>query len=164
MKNEIDDCLCHLQEVGFNVRAVESEDHASNVRAFSLMHKSYDGDDQLYIYHPTYKSLLKTYLFFDIVHLIKNIRNNLLNRKKFVFASFTFGLFKDVIDVPQGDISWRMFYDVYEKDEVLQSNLRKAYKLTYQAVHPANNKQDVPLALAIFDETTSTAIKSYFPE
>ena len=57
-----------------------------------------------------------------------------------------------------------MFYDVYEKDEVLQSNLRKAYKLTYQAVHPGNNKQDVSLALAIFDETTSTAIKSYFPE
>ena len=107
---------------------------------------------------------MKTYLFFDIVHWIKNIRNNLLNRKKFVFASSTFGLFKDVIDVPQGYISWRMFYDAYEKDEVLQSNLRKAYKLTYQAVHPGNNKQDVSLALAIFDETTSTAIKSYFPE
>ena len=44
LKNEIDDCLCHLQKVGFNVRAVVSDVHASNVRGFSLMH------NQLYIY------------------------------------------------------------------------------------------------------------------
>ena len=56
------------------------------------------------------------------------------------------------------------FYDVYKKDSELQANLRKAPKLTYGAIHPGNNKQSVPLALAIFGESTTAAIKCYFPE
>ena len=42
--------------------------------------------------------------------------------------------------------------------------MRKANKLTYKVLHPGDNKQSVPLALAIFDPTTSAAIESYFPE
>ena len=34
------------------------------------------------------KIFLRTYVFFDTVHLIKNIQNNLLNAKKFVFLNF----------------------------------------------------------------------------
>ena len=56
-----------------------------------------------------------------------------------------------------------MLYAIYELDEKLQGNLRKAPKLTNKVTHPGNNKQDVSLALATFDETTSTAIKSYYP-
>ena len=36
-------------------------------------------------------------------------------------------------------------------------------RLTYGAIHPGNNKQSMPLALAIFDESTTGAIKCYFP-
>ena len=46
----------------------------------------------------------------------------------------------------------------------LQSNLKKAHKLSYQVLHPGNKKQSVPLALAIFHETTTAAFESYFPE
>ena len=46
----------------------------------------------------------------------------------------------------------------------LQGHLRQAPKLTYRALHPGNNKQSVKLALAIFDPTTTAAIKSYHPE
>ena len=45
----------------------------------------------------------------------------------------------------------------------LQSNLRKAPKMSARVLHPGSNKQSVPLALAIFHETTSAAITSYFP-
>ena len=107
---------------------------------------------------------MRTYLFFDMVHLVKNIRNNLLNNKKFVFPSFEFNLFNDCIKVPGGFVSWSMLYQLYERDELLQGNLRKAPKLTYKATHPGNNKQDVPLALAVFAETSSAAIRSYFPD
>ena len=34
----------------------------------------------------------------------------------------------------------------------------------YKVLHPGNNKQSVPLALAIFEETTITAIRGYLPE
>ena len=55
-------------------------------------------------------------------------------------------------------------HKVYDKDQALQSNLKKAHKLSYRSLHPGNNKQNVSLALSIFDETTIAAIKSYFPE
>ena len=42
--------------------------------------------------------------------------------------------------------------------------MRKASKLTTKLLHPGNCKQDVPNALAIFDETTIAAVKSYVPE
>ena len=41
------------------------------------------------ILHPT-NHLKRTYLFFNPVHLVNNIRNNLLNSKKFVFPAFEF--------------------------------------------------------------------------
>ena len=36
-------------------------------------------------------------------------------------------------------------------------------KLTYKATHPENNKQDVSLASAVFDETTTVTNKIYYP-
>ena len=81
-----------------------------------------------------------------------------------MFPSFKFSSFRDDVEVPEGYISWRMLYELYEKDETLQGHLRKAPRITYQAINPGNNKQNVSLALAIFDESTSAAIKSYFPD
>ena len=164
LKKEIDSYIFTLQNTGFNVRAVIADDHSTNVSAFSYLHGDYDGDSTLFIYHPAYNGLMKTYLFFDIIHIIKNLRNNLLNRKKFVFPAFSFDLFLDKIDVPSGYITWSLFHQIYEKDQTLNANLKKAPKITCKVIHPGNNKQSVPLALAIFDETTSAAIQSYYPE
>ena len=46
----------------------------------------------------------------------------------------------------------------------MQANLRKASNHTYKVIHLGDNKQSVPLSLAIFDPTTSAAIDSYFPQ
>ena len=54
-------------------------------------------------------------------------------------------------------------YDINDKDQGLSANLNKAPKLSYKALHPRNNKQSVPLALAIIHETTTAAARSYFP-
>ena len=53
---------------------------------------------------------------------------------------------------------------VYDLDQKLQGNLRKAPKLTYTALHPGNNKQNVNLALSVFHPSTYAALKSYLPE
>ena len=45
----------------------------------------------------------------------------------------------------------------------MSAKLNKASKLSYQALLPENNKQCVPLALAIIHETTIAATRSYFP-
>ena len=38
------------------------------------------------------------------------------------------------------------------------------YKLPPKCLNPGNNKQSFPLTLHIFHETTSAAVKIYFPE
>ena len=58
----------------------------------------------MFIYHTAYNATLKTYLLFDIVHFLKNIRNNLLNRKKLVFPEISFGKFRDLIEIPNGKL------------------------------------------------------------
>ena len=102
--------------------------------------------------------------FFYTVHLIKSIRNNLLNYRRFLFPSFSFNNFKDPINFQDGELSWKTFHEVNEKDALLEAHLKKAPKINSKVLHPGNCKQNVPAALAIFDETTSAAIEQYFPE
>ena len=106
----------------------------------------------------------KSYLCFDTGHLIKSIRNNLLNNKRFIFPAFTFEKFNDLINVEGREISWKLLQDTYEKDCTLQANLCKAQRLNLKVLPPSNNKQSVPPVLAIIHETTTAAIESYFPE
>ena len=84
--------------------------------------------------------------------------------KRFIFPPFEFSGFKDPINVHRREIAWKTFHDVFESDANLHANLRKAPKLTTKVLHPGNCKQNVPNALAIFDETTIAAVKSYFSE
>ena len=64
-----------------------------------------------------------------------------------------------------GYISWSTFHNLYENDLKLEVNLKKAHKIiTFQVTHPGNNKQNDSHALAIFHETTSAAILSYYPD
>ena len=92
------------------------------------------------------------------------MRNNLLNSRHFVFPQFDYE--KDGIEIhcPAGYLAWSDLHQIFEQDVKLQSNLKKAHKLSYEVLHPGNKKQSVPLALAIFHETTTAAFESYFPE
>ena len=60
--------------------------------------------------------------------LVKNIRNNLLHCKKFVFPLFTYNIKDGSNSCPAGYITWGDFHHLYSKDEQLQGNLRKAPK------------------------------------
>ena len=161
LKDELLDCLDTLRQCGFNTRIIVCDNHPSNVSTFKKLLESSNQDPaSLFLLHET----RKIYLCYDTVHLMKNVRNNLLNHKRFLFPSFNFNGFKDTINVTGGELKWKLLHDVFENDAKLDGNLRKAPKLTAKALHPGNWKQNVPLALAIFDETTTAAIQSYFPD
>ena len=163
VKKHIDEVLTDLHNTGFNVRTVICDNHASNVAAYESLMKDYGVDEATKaIVHPS--SNKKIYLMYDAVHLIKNIRNNLLNNKRFIFPSFHFDKFHDEIKVTAGEVRWKNLLDVYDHDQKLDANLKLAPKLSYRALHPGDNKQNVPYALAIFHPTTSAAIRDYFPE
>ena len=77
-------CITTLCNTGFRVLAVVTDNHAANVKAFATLHRLFPGNDGLSMKHP--ESQTKTYLFFDNVHIMKNVRNNLMNVQKFVFV------------------------------------------------------------------------------
>ena len=100
----------------------------------------------------------------DAVHPVKNVRNNLLNYKRFLFPAFEYDGFEDPISFKGDQIFWKLFHDIFEKDSLLEVNLRRAPKIAHKVLHPGNCKQNVLVALAIFHESTSAALTSYFPE
>ena len=65
-------------------------------------------------------------------------RNNLLNSKKFVFPVFEFNDFN--IQYSDVYIKWRDIQNIYKFRTNLQSYLKKALKLLWEALHPENNK------------------------
>ena len=150
-----------LIKTGFKVRGVVTDNHPANVSAFNSLLKENTGDE-LYVVLPN--ADYRTYLFFDSVHLIKNIRNNLLSAKKFVFPAFNFEIGGVKISSLPGYICWSDLHQIHDKDQKLAANLRKAPKLSFNALHPGTNKQNVNLALGVFHETTIAASKSYFPD
>ena len=161
LQEQIKDCLNTLKSCGFNVRAIVCDNHSSNISAYDLLLQDCGQDpDSTYMMFES----KKIYLLYDTVHLIKTIRNNLLNYKRFIFPPFRFDGFEDVIEVAGGEMSWKTLHDVHDKDKLLDSYFRKAPALSYKALHPGNRKQSVPLALAVFDSKTSAAIESYFPD
>ena len=121
----------------------------------------YPGDGHLYMDFPGLTN--RVYFFFDTVHLLKNIRNNLLNVRKFVFPAFSFQISDLNLSSGPGYISWADLHSIYDADQNLEGNLRKAPKLTYKSLHPGDNKQNVELAIAIFHETTIVGCQQYLP-
>ena len=78
------DSLKTLKNCGFNVRAMVSDNCSTKVLAYKLLFKeSGHLDDNLFTEH----SYQKIYLLHNAVHLIKNIRNNLLNYKRLIFLA-----------------------------------------------------------------------------
>ena len=82
------DCLEDLRRSAFKVRGIVADNHLSNVAAFKILLNNNPRDKHHYLIPPNIDS--KTYVFSDTVNLIKNIRNNLLHCKKFVFPGFEF--------------------------------------------------------------------------
>ena len=90
---QIAETIQSLHKIGFHVRAVISDNHLSNVAAFNdLLSKFRYALHENTILYPSTTDRI-SYLFFDSVHLLKNIRNNLLNSRRFIFPEFQFSQF-----------------------------------------------------------------------
>ena len=54
------------------------------------------------------------YLYYDTVHLVKNIQNNLPGNKLFIFPTFEFHGFDEDVVVTRGEISRRLLHEVHD--------------------------------------------------
>ena len=126
----VDNCITSLNSVGFNVCAIISDNHSTNVLAFKYLFNMYGNEQKGENINRPSNTANHIYLFFDPVHLLKNIRNNLFNSQRFIFPSFKFDQFFDPIDVKRGEISWKLLHEVYDKDEKLPPNMKRVSKLS----------------------------------
>ena len=145
LKEQILDCLNTLKSCGFNVRGIVCDNHSSNVSAYKMLLEgcNQDPDSLFMLYEPQ-----KIYVFFDTVHLIKSIRNNLLNYRRFLFPSFSFNDFKGPINFQGGELSWKTFHEVSEKDALLEAHLKKAPKI--KVLHPGKLQTKCPSSTCYF--------------
>ena len=90
---------------------------------------------------------------------MKSICNDHHNHKRLLFPPYDFEEFNDGICVPAGEIRCQIFYHIPELD----AHLRASPKITASVISPGSCKESVPLALAIFDQT-SAAMERYFPD
>ena len=80
LSEHIDNCITSLNSVGFNVCAIVSDNHLTNVLAFKYLFNMC-GNEQKggnIVNHPS-NTAKYIYLFYDPVQLWKNIHNNLFN-------------------------------------------------------------------------------------
>ena len=160
----LDKCLLLLTQSRFRIRAIVSDNHSTNVNAYTRLLMNYKVQDKDYKIINPYLPDEYIYLLFDTCHLIKNIRNNLVANKFFDIPSFHFSSVNINISFQSGFVRWSHFHTIHEKDLSLSAHLRAANKINYYVLHPGNNKQSVSLALAIFHESTISALRLYLPK
>ena len=120
-------------ELDFNIRGFVSDNHSSNVASYMKLFSHY-GIDSSDI-HITFNSK-RIYLFYDSIHLMKSIHNNLHDHKRLLFLPYDFEEFNDGICVPAGEIRWQIFCHIHEEDKILDAHLRAAPKITASVIPP----------------------------
>ena len=110
MSGQIIETIQSLHEIGFHVQAVILDNHPSNVSAFNELFSKYGSEsyENASLLHSTSD---RRNLFYDSVHLLKNVRNNLLNSRQFIFPEFHFF---DCMGFPAGKISWKQLHSVFD--------------------------------------------------
>ena len=90
LSEHLDNCITSLNSVGFNVCAIISDNHSTNILALTCMEMRKKVKTLLITHpiQPTISIFFFFFFFFDPVHLLKNIRNNLFNSRRFIFPSF----------------------------------------------------------------------------
>ena len=142
-----------LTAAGYNIVAILSDNNVTNRKMFMEL----SGTKTLvpFILNPVNK-IDRIYLLFNTVHLLKYIRNIWINEadETFVYPSFT-----DSTSVMH--VSFSNLIDLYH---IEQANvLKDGYLLNWKALYPnAIERQNVKLALRIFDRTTVAALKKHY--
>ena len=146
-----------LEDIGYYVICLISDNNRVNRNMFADL---CGGELKSSIVHP-YCSDRKLFFLFDTVHLLKSVRNNWLGQKDcdktFSFPSFPYSGTENTDVVTASFSHLRRLY-ASERDSIV----KLAPSLTYKALYPSNlERQNVKLALKVFDEKSVVALGEY---
>ena len=89
LSEHIDNCITSFNSVEYNVCAIISDNHSTNVLAFKYLLNMYGNEHKgENIINHLSNIANHIYLFFDPVYLLKNNSNTLFNSRRFNFPSF----------------------------------------------------------------------------
>jgi hypothetical protein len=144
--------LHYLNSVGFKVITLISDNNRVNRNMFERL---CDNNMKSYIDHP-YTPGLKLFLLFDTVHLLKCIRNNLLNQKypPQTFVCPNFERFSEKFIAPLKPL--KELY-ISERGKIIKC----APDLSEKVLFPSNlERQNVTLVVKMFNEKNIAALKN----
>ena len=159
LKKSALDVLDTLNELGFIVLAITSDNHATNRKLFYDLcggNFKIDKKDRHHNHFKFRRNGKLIHCFFDAPHMWKCIRNNWINLDNYL-KCFVYPENDKLV----GDIaSFEAVYDLYDMEK---SNITKyAPKLNINTVTPTSwGRQNVKNALNIFDPTTSSGLVQF---
>ena len=140
--------IIDIEKCGLKVVVICTDDYQLNVSLF----KSLTGSASLQLTCPNPSDPTRSiFLMFDPVHIVKCIRNNWINQKD-TNTTFTFPSIDHYFNA-----SFKDLRNIYKSEQY--STAKIAHKLTAKVVWPSVlERQSVPLALAVWDQSTSNAV------
>eukprot|EP00912_Choanoflagellata_sp_UC4_P001354 UC4_evm1s837 len=158
ISEELKAILTTLDSAGLDVRAVVSDNHKANISAAGLTLES-NGQQKTDLKLDRGHGKSSPYIFYDTVHLMKSVRNNFYNAGMVTFPAFKASIDAIALDIPASFAAWDCIEKAHYRDQDLQCCLRNAPSLTSRAVKPLDCKQNVKIALAIFQDKTRVALE-----
>lgn len=151
------DVVCGLENIGYRVLCVVSDNHSVNRKAMSLF--TSPPTNAIVYPHPSDPSR-PLFFVIDPVHILKCIRNNWLNQKNDQLC-FYFPELNENSDQPPRMVaaSFATIREAYklEYDQLL----RYGYTLSRKALYPSSlERQNVKLVLQIFNDFLPQALRS----
>nr|XP_012225401.1 PREDICTED: uncharacterized protein LOC105673967 [Linepithema humile] len=144
-----------LENIGFEVLAVVSDNNAINKKAMSFFSNPPEISN---VYRNPKDSSRPLFYVIDSVHIIKNIRNNWINQKPHQYMQYP-----DFKEQKMRLASFQSLKDMHstEKDNLLQYG----YTLSLKSLYPTSiERQNVKLALQIFNTNVVIALRELGPK
>ncbi|KAF2885617.1 hypothetical protein ILUMI_20559 [Ignelater luminosus] len=143
-----------LHNIGFEVLGVVSDNHSISRKAISY----FSNPPEVKIVYPNPADENKPlYFVIDTVHILKNIRNNWLNKRN---QGFKYPNFSNM------EISETVSFEALKEMHASESTslLKNGFNLSLKTLCPSNlERQNVRLAVNIFNSSISIALKELGP-
>ena len=141
-----------IERCGLYVKVACTDNYPMNVNIFKMFSPTH-------ILEPIVPHILDPnkilILLFDFVHILKSIRNNWLNQKD-IDRTLCFPSFEDFSQILSA--SFEIIRGMYRDQRSLA---KLAPRLTAEACRPSSlDRQNVKLALRVFDISTASALKA----
>ena len=141
-----------IHESGGYVFLAITDNLRANISCFEKFRKTFGGDFEYSVYHPVKNNIFPfLFLFFDTIHLFKNIKSNWITEKMKKLCFHNFETDEELT------AEWKHIVDIYKEERDL---IVKQTRLTYATIYPTNfDKQKVQLTFNVFNEKTVAVLK-----